>query len=572
MRPLDPRLRGPLAPARRPLAGVLVAGVLARPLVVAQAFAVAAPGRRRCWRATAGRRLGAAASWRCSPPGRGPAWLADVAAARAAGRGRRAPAAPAACAVLATRPAGGCRRRRTGELAALATRGVTRASEPYLTRYLPALVLAAVVLPPLTVVAIATQDLLSAVDRAGHAAAGAGLRAPSSAWPPGTAPSRSGGRWPRCPGHFLDVVRGLPTLVAFRRAQAQSATIRRVTDALPARPRMDTLRIAFASSAVLELVATLSVALVAVTVGVRLAGRRPRPAAPRWWCCCSPRRRTGRCAGSAPSSTPPPRASRRSRRRATSPALPDARADAAAGPAPHGPLVARGLRRACTRAGRRRRWPPSTLVAARPRGHGRSTGPSGCGKSTLLAALAGLRRAHVRHRPDGGRLGRVRGAEWRRHLALPQRPVFVAGTVADNLRLARPDATDDRLWDALRRVALAERVRSLPDGLDTPLGEDGADALRRRAGPAGAGPGGARGPALGAARRADRPPRRGDRAGHRRHGRGAGRAPAASSWSPTARAIVALADRVVDAAGSRPATRTTGGRTACRPSRPRPRR
>ena len=49
----------------------------------------------------------------------------------------------------------------TGEVAVLATRGVA-AAEPYLTRYLPALVLA-VVLPPLTVVAIATQDLLSAV-------------------------------------------------------------------------------------------------------------------------------------------------------------------------------------------------------------------------------------------------------------------------------------------------------------------------------------------------------------------------------------------------------------------------
>ena len=47
------------------------------------------------------------------------------------------------------------------------------------------------------------------------------------------------------------------------------------------------------------------------------------------------------------------------------------------------------------------------------------------------------------------------------------------GTVADNLRLAVPDASDERLWEVLRRVALEERVRDLPAGLDTPLGEDG---------------------------------------------------------------------------------------------------
>ena len=71
-------------------------------------------------------------------------------------------------------------------------------------------------------------------------------------------------------GHFLDVVRGLPTLVAYRRAEAQVGTIRAVTDRYR-RATVDTLKVAFASSAVLELVATLSVALVAVTVGLRLA-------------------------------------------------------------------------------------------------------------------------------------------------------------------------------------------------------------------------------------------------------------------------------------------------------------
>ena len=101
------------------------------------------------------------------------------------------------------------------------------------------------------------------------------------------------------------------------------------------------------------------------------------------------------------------------------------------------------------------------------------TGPSGGGKSTLLSVLAGLRT------PDSGRLTidgvPVGGAAWRSRVALlPQRPLFVAGSIADNVRLGAPDADDAAVWEVLRRVALEERVRQLPQGLDTPLGEDGA--------------------------------------------------------------------------------------------------
>ena len=71
-------------------------------------------------------------------------------------------------------------------------------------------------------------------------------------------------------GHFLDVVRGLPTLVGYGRADRQVETVRGVSE----RHRlatMETLRIAFLSSAALELLATISVAIVAVTVGLRLS-------------------------------------------------------------------------------------------------------------------------------------------------------------------------------------------------------------------------------------------------------------------------------------------------------------
>ena len=69
--------------------------------------------------------------------------------------------------------------------------------------------------------------------------------------------------------HFLDVVRGLPTLRAFNRGEAQAERIAQVSDEYR-RTTMGTLRVAFLSGAVLELAATLGIALVAVTVGVRL--------------------------------------------------------------------------------------------------------------------------------------------------------------------------------------------------------------------------------------------------------------------------------------------------------------
>jgi ATP-binding cassette subfamily C protein CydC len=103
-------------------------------------------------------------------------------------------------------------------------------------------------------------------------------------------------------------------------------------------------------------------------------------------------------------------------------------------------------------------------------------GPSGSGKSTLLALAAGL--AH----PTGGAVliaGRpVPGIDepGRARLVglLTQRTELFADSIAANLRLAAPEATDARLWQALETACLAERVRALPEGLAARLGEGGA--------------------------------------------------------------------------------------------------
>lgn len=88
-------------------------------------------------------------------------------------------------------------------------------------------------------------------------------------------------------------------------------------------------------------------------------------------------------------------------------------------------------------------------------------GPSGAGKSTLLAVIAG----------DLGPLAGEVHAQV--HCLLTQRSELFQDSLRDNLRLADPDADDARLLAALWAAGLAQDVRSMPDSLDTRLGEGG---------------------------------------------------------------------------------------------------
>ncbi|MEP9363802.1 thiol reductant ABC exporter subunit CydD [Nocardioides sp. CN2-186] len=439
MRPTDPAVRRQLAPARRPLTVVLVAGAIGSLLLVGQAWAVTEL-------VLAALHDGAVGTWAAvvvavfaarSLTG----WTTDVMAARAAAVVGSDIRRRVVGAILRDGGSG----RSTGELAGLATRGAS-AAEPYLTRYVPALVLAGV-LPCVTLVAIATQDPMSAlivlctlplipvfgilVGLATRDRAQLQWRALAS-----------------LSGHFLDVMRGLPTLVAFRRAEAQSATIRSITDRYRRRT-LHTLQLAFASSAVLELVATLSVALVAVTVGIRLSnGDLDLETAlvvlllapEAYW----PLRRVGAEFHAAAEGVATFEAASE---------LVDAD-----GATPHRrPGSMRLDHVSVLRPGRTTPALDDVSLDLPDLGVTAVTGPSGCGKSTLLAVLAGLLE------PTSGT---VHGPTRDQVAWLPQRPVFVTGTVADNLRLAVPDASDDRLRSALARVALAV-------DLDTVLGEDG---------------------------------------------------------------------------------------------------
>ena len=103
-------------------------------------------------------------------------------------------------------------------------------------------------------------------------------------------------------------------------------------------------------------------------------------------------------------------------------------------------------------------------------------GPSGAGKSTLLALLLRF------YDPDEGSvlfdgvdLRSFAQGEYRKTLGVVmQESLFFAGSIGDNLRLAKPECSDAEIWAALEAANAAEFVREMPGGLDTALGERGA--------------------------------------------------------------------------------------------------
>ena len=372
------------------------------------------------------------------------------------------------------------RRPTSAEAVALAGSGA-QSVEPYVAEYLPALVTAAVV-PVLAVLVLFWVDFWSAVilvltlPLLPFFAALIGLHTEAET-------ARRWSAMHAMAGHFLDVVRGLPTLVAYGRADHQVANIAAVGD-VHRRATVRTLRTAFLSSAALELLATISVAMVAVSVGLRLAngsmdlhvGLTAILLAPEaYW----PVRRVGQefhnaADGAAVLDAVRPYldADRDAVQTRDEVATPSAAEGAAKIVDPTGADVAKPERDAGA--------PDRVLVDAvsfgypdrahilnrasfaTPTGPGLTalTGQSGTGKSTLLDLIAGVRT------PAAGAI--VADAA---HLAT-QRPLVLPGPVIDVLRLGAPAASEAACEEALRTVglwpALAER-----QGLDTQLGDDG---------------------------------------------------------------------------------------------------
>ncbi|GAB7075216.1 thiol reductant ABC exporter subunit CydD [Streptomyces sp. JCM 18897] len=357
--------------------------------------------------------------------------------------------------------------RRTGSLIALATRGVD-ALDDYFARYLPQLGLA-VVVPVAVLARIVTKDWVSAAIIVVTLPL-IPLFMALIGWATQSRMDRQWGLLSRLSGHFLDVVAGLPTLKIFGRAKAQAESIRRITHDYR-RATLRTLRIAFLSSFALELLATLSVALVAVTIGMRLVhgdmdlytGLVILVLAPEAYL---PLRQVGAQYHAAAEGlaaaeevfavleTPVPH---------TGTQAPPAGALAFEGVTVRYPgRDAPAVREATFTV------EPGETVAL--------VGPSGCGKTTLLqAALGFVAPAEGRVTVGGTDLAEVDREQWHQRIAwVPQRPQLFAGTVAENVRLARPDASEAEVARALEQAGARAFVAGLPAGAETELGEDGA--------------------------------------------------------------------------------------------------
>ncbi|QYC41135.1 ATP-binding/permease protein CydD [Nonomuraea coxensis DSM 45129] len=369
---------------------------------------------------------------------------------------------------------GGLAAHRSGELVTLTGRGLD-GLDAYLTGYLPSIAVAAVV-PVAVLVRLFAADLASAVIVLATLplipifGALVGMTTKAVTERQYLALSRLG-------GHFLDVVRGLPTLRAFGRARYQAGVIRQVAEAHRS-ATMRTLRVAFLSSLVLELCASLSLALVAVPIGLRLLGG-------------SLDLTTGLLVLLlAPEAYLPLRAMG-TRFHASMEGV--AAADAAfavldtagdtrregsgqAAPPSAGPPEIRLENVTVRYPGREAAALEDVTLTIRPGERVALVGESGGGKSTLLHLLLGfVEPAAGRVLVDGADLRELDPAGWRARLAfVAQRPHLFATSVADNIRLGAPGASDDDVRRAAE-AASADFVAALPQGFATVVGERGAN-------------------------------------------------------------------------------------------------
>ena len=445
MKPFDPRLLREAPAARRPVAALAVVGVLQGISTIALAFAISALAvavvRHHSLTIPAAWTVGlflarAALTWVAE---RVAAWAGvEVTVALRTRLLQR----------WLTQPAD---ERPSPDTAVVLAASGTATVEPYAARFLPALVSAAVV-PTLALATLIWVDWVSALIVA--------LTLPLlpffAALIGNSTQADTDRRWAALSalsGHFLDVMRGLPTLANYGRAERQVDTIGEVSQR-HRRATMQTLKLAFMSSAALEMLASISVAIVAVTVGLRLThgsmtlmtGLVAILLAPEaYW----PIRRVGAEFHSAADGAS---------------AITDILAALDEQPSTLEATTATelGVELTGVTAGYAASTRPVLTEVTLSAGPGLTvvTGPSGVGKTTLLDVIAGLRR------PSTGTV-----ATGRVHY-VTQRPFLTAGTLREALTFGRP-ATDEDLWAALRTVGLDGLVARLPQSLATPVGDDG---------------------------------------------------------------------------------------------------
>ncbi len=360
---------------------------------------------------------------------------------------------------------------RTGELVNTATEGV-EALDAYFSQYLPQLALAALV-PLLLLVAVFPLDRLTGIILLITAPL-----IPLFMVLIGTlAKSVTRKQWQalsRLSAHFLDSLQGLTALKQLGRSRDQVRAVDRVSQKYR-EATLGVLRVSFISAFALELIATLSTAIIAVEISLRLlAGGIPFQQAlfllvlaPDFYL---PLRSLGARfhAGAAGI-----QAARRISELLAVPLPPE---PAIPAEAPNPPWTVRFENVSYTYPGASTPTLSGVSFELHPGEQTALVGASGSGKSTLLRLLLGF------IRPDSGRiwvgdipLDQVPAREWRKCIGwVPQEAYLFSGTLETNLSLAVPAASLAQIDEALAQAGLTHTVQSFPLGLDAPTGEQGA--------------------------------------------------------------------------------------------------
>ncbi|TLU85709.1 MAG: thiol reductant ABC exporter subunit CydD [Chlorobium sp.] len=281
----------------------------------------------------------------------------------------------------------------------------------------------------------------------------------------------------RMSGHFLDMLQGLPTLKLFAQSRRQRKSIEETGENFR-KATMKVLKIAFLSSLTLELVGTIGTAVIAVSIGMRMmAGQLSFRQAlfvlvltPDFYL---PLRQLGTKfhAGMEGVSASREIFDVLDHGASLSAAAKDCiEESAAAGQS----IVFSGISYTYPAGSH-----PAIDAVSLTLPAGKTTalvGPSGAGKSTLINLLLRfLEPSNGSITISGKAVDRIALEAWHRQISwVPQHPYLFNATLRENIMIARRDASATELESALEKTGLAGFISSLPDGLETVIGEQGA--------------------------------------------------------------------------------------------------